>query len=155
MSREEAIEILKNAAWLGTDKDREQTETAVEMAISALEQEPVMQTGKPGSEYVFNPAEPCGDAISREMALDGIDAMYNNSWDIKDFRENVNLMLNKLPSVQPSRKGQWIKERPWLKVHCSECGKDAIGNHGFDALKTYFCPYCGADMRGDTDDNAG
>ena len=41
------------------------------------------------------------DAISREMALDGVDAMYNNSWDIKDFCENVKLMLNKLPSVQP------------------------------------------------------
>ena len=38
MTREEAIDILKNAAWLGTDKDREQTEKAVEMAISALEQ---------------------------------------------------------------------------------------------------------------------
>ena len=45
----------------------------------------------------------CDDAISREMALDGVDAMYNNSWDIKDFRENVNLMLNKLPPVQPIR----------------------------------------------------
>lgn len=29
MTREEAIEVLKNAAWLGTDKDREQTEQEV------------------------------------------------------------------------------------------------------------------------------
>lgn len=50
MSREEAIEILKNAAWLGTNEDREQTEQAVDMAIQALEQMPevtsTMQTGQ-------------------------------------------------------------------------------------------------------------
>lgn len=37
MNREEAIYILKNAAWLGTDEDREETEQAVEMAIEALQ----------------------------------------------------------------------------------------------------------------------
>lgn len=57
---------------------------------------------KPTGLNVFN--KPCTDAVSREAALDGVDAMYNNSWDIKDFRENVNLMLNKLSPV-PSRKG--------------------------------------------------
>ena len=44
MTREEAIYLLKNVAWLGTDKDREQTEEAVEMAISALEK--VSKRGK-------------------------------------------------------------------------------------------------------------
>ena len=36
MTREEAIYRLKNTAWLGTDKDREETEQAVDMAIEAL-----------------------------------------------------------------------------------------------------------------------
>lgn len=36
MTREEAIYRLKNNAWLGTDKDREETEQAVDMAIEAL-----------------------------------------------------------------------------------------------------------------------
>ena len=40
MTREEAIYLLRNTAWLGTHEDREKTEEAVEMAISALEQEP-------------------------------------------------------------------------------------------------------------------
>jgi hypothetical protein len=36
MTNEEAIDILRNAAWLGTDANREQIEEAVEMAINAL-----------------------------------------------------------------------------------------------------------------------
>lgn len=36
MTRDEAINRLQNAAWLGTDRDREETEKAVGMAIEAL-----------------------------------------------------------------------------------------------------------------------
>lgn len=36
MNREEAIYRLKNAAWLGTNKDREEIEQAVDMAVEAL-----------------------------------------------------------------------------------------------------------------------
>ena len=43
MTRGEAIHRLKNTAWLGTDKDREETEQAVDMAIEALADRP---TGK-------------------------------------------------------------------------------------------------------------
>ena len=38
MTREEAIYVLKNTAWLGSNDDRETTEQAVDMAIDALEQ---------------------------------------------------------------------------------------------------------------------
>ena len=38
LTNKEAIYVLKNAAWLGTDKDREKTEQAVDMAIDALQQ---------------------------------------------------------------------------------------------------------------------
>lgn len=40
MNNEEAINRLKNTAWLGTNKDREETEQAVDMAIHALHQPP-------------------------------------------------------------------------------------------------------------------
>jgi hypothetical protein len=40
MTREEAIYRLKNTAWLGSNEDRETTEEAVNMAISALSAEP-------------------------------------------------------------------------------------------------------------------
>lgn len=36
ISREEAIYILRNAAWLGSDKDRERTEQAVDIAVRVL-----------------------------------------------------------------------------------------------------------------------
>lgn len=41
MTKEEAIYRLKNTAWLGTDKDSEETVQAVDMAIEALQAEPV------------------------------------------------------------------------------------------------------------------
>ena len=40
MERAEAIHRLKNTAWLGTNKDREETEQAVDMAIEALQERP-------------------------------------------------------------------------------------------------------------------
>lgn len=36
MTREEAIQVLKNTAWLGSNEDREATEEAIDMAIDAL-----------------------------------------------------------------------------------------------------------------------
>ena len=38
MTREEAIQVLKNTAWLGANEDREATEEAIDMAIEALQQ---------------------------------------------------------------------------------------------------------------------
>ena len=59
MTREEAIYVLKNAAWLGSDKDREATEEAVNMAIEALQNLSKPNNGLQGS-----------DLISRQDALD-------------------------------------------------------------------------------------
>lgn len=40
MTNEEAINRLKNTAWLGSNRDRKETEQAVELAIEALSVEP-------------------------------------------------------------------------------------------------------------------
>lgn len=37
MTAQEAIDILRNAAWLGSDADRERTEEAIEVALDALD----------------------------------------------------------------------------------------------------------------------
>ena len=109
MTREEAIKVLNNHLehWkrlvrekVCDENEGADTINAFEMAISALEQVPCETSTDEPMTMVY-PTIFCDDAISREAVLDGVDAMYNNSWDIKDFRENVNLMLNKLPSVQP------------------------------------------------------
>ena len=49
MTREEAKETLLNAAWLGTDKDREKTEETVKIAVQALEER---KTGKWERHYI-------------------------------------------------------------------------------------------------------
>ena len=36
MTNEEAINVLRNTAWLGTENDRERVEKAVELAVKAL-----------------------------------------------------------------------------------------------------------------------
>lgn len=41
MNTHEAIKILRNTAWLGTNEDREKTEQAVEVVAEALQQEPI------------------------------------------------------------------------------------------------------------------
>lgn len=47
MTNEEAIYILKNAAWLGSNEDRIKTEMDVTLAVNALEKQiPVKPTGK-------------------------------------------------------------------------------------------------------------
>ena len=43
MTRDEAITVLLNVAWLGTNEERERTEEAVGMAIEALKQGDVLQ----------------------------------------------------------------------------------------------------------------
>ena len=39
MNTQEAIKILRNTAWLGTNEDREKTEQAIEVVAEALEHE--------------------------------------------------------------------------------------------------------------------
>ena len=146
MTREEAIKVLLEE-WKCIDRndgincdrkcescdlvmDSFVLKDAYNTAIKALEQ------------------EPCEDAISREavisMAYDmsEIDGEhFDKPCMVVDIED-----IQKLPSVQPSRKGHWIKENPFSLSVCSECGNNAFGYHGFDETRTDFCPYCGADM---------
>lgn len=83
MTREKAIYILKNLAWLATEASTNKTEEAVEMAIKALEQ------------------EPCDDAISREAVCE----------IISDIRDCISVegywaileRLKKLPPVSTTK----------------------------------------------------
>ena len=79
----------------------------------------------------------------------------------KDFREYINMLniprddyngimeyINDLPSVEPKRKkGKWIDTGSGQE--CSECHEI---QYGYDNFR-YFCAFCGADMRGESDDS--
>ena len=137
MTREEAIERLNNAK--GCPLLYDSHVEAIEMAISALDQEPVMQTGKPGNEYIFNPAEPCGDAISREAVI----KLFNGN-----IGSEAALILHKvkqLPSVT-QKPGKWINDKDDMPT-CSECGYIPQYNRAIDDYEySNYCPSCGAKM---------
>ena len=64
--------------------------------------------------------------------------------------------LREMPSAQSERKkGYWVSQKGG-GYRCSECGRYALdevdGNFIHVAFESNFCPYCGADMRGEEDD---
>ena len=94
--------------------------------------------------------EPCEDAISREdeKHIDGFKYWCetneeNGTITIPKFVcDEIVKILDKLPSVQPCRKGHWI----WkvFSHECSSCGGYTCFE---DSKPPKFCPNCGADMR--------
>ena len=87
------------------------------------------------------------DLISRQAAIDAI-------WSATPSDELVQGAIEEeiweLPSAEPDRKkGKWIKEDRHAAIYkycCSEC--KAYHRAMYD-----YCPSCGADMRGEWDDD--
>ena len=55
---------------------------------------------------------------------------------------------------QPERiKGRWLRKESDLSwwYECSECGESPLFDPYVNEVRTPFCPWCGADMRGDED----
>lgn len=104
------------------------------------------------------------DLIRREDVVEAIyEALrtplpnYNNDF----FHNSMSIamtMANSIPSTEPEqKKGKWIDgilyqdfdESEWEKVKCSVCKNFVIKPIFYHDNKYHFCPYCGADMRGD------
>ena len=80
----------------------------------------------------------CEDAISRATAKTRIYLKYVNRPDICKAMFKI---LDGVPSVQPSRKGHWIRKVDFgncLHYVCSECENEGENSD--------YCPYCGAEM---------
>ena len=93
------------------------------------------------------------DLISRQAAIDAVSNMLRRKFGIGgDLAE---ITLAQLPSVTPKRKtGKWIEVDDAynrIRGRCSACGWEA---HMYedDVVGMWFCPNCGADMRGEEDD---
>ena len=79
------------------------------------------------------------------------------SEDFKDGVQAVLYMMSKQPTItaQPERKkGQWIKTDELYETdeyRCSLCGQVLTTYRG---KRMNYCPNCGADMRGERDEQA-
>ena len=100
------------------------------------------------------------DLISRQQAIDGMRKLQR--WNVvRGYNKNegflyddVMYLLEKLPSVQPERKGRWIK----LDMHahladhkCTACGQECYVPTCMGEPMYTYCPNCGADMRGESE----
>ena len=69
----------------------------------------------------------------------------------ESFLKWLNSKANLEPFAQERKKGKWIDETfsPWGLVYhpyrCDQCGEHSEADSNF-------CPNCGADMRGETDE---
>ena len=99
--------------------------------------------------------EPCEDAVSRQAVLDELGTCFdthsiydeNNGENYIIYEDAVD-MMEKLPPVTPTRKaGKWIevknKNGTVIALRCNCCEKSP--KH---AIRSLWCPNCGADMRG-------
>lgn len=139
MTKEEAIKRIEEGAPFSELYDRE-WEEALSMAIKALEQ------------------QPCEDAISRQTVIDSIRNYFHDEYyqrtSIQDCRDClIEDVIKSLPPVTPIRpKGEWLPTHEYLAaeggsidyVKCSCCERWSLEQDVLD-----FCPYCGADMRGE------
>lgn len=89
------------------------------------------------------------DCVSRRAAM----IVIENSGLDDDSKDTVVRVLEQLPSAQPQRKkGKWIRKisvvdcATFVGDECSQCGY-------FKSMgQANFCPNCGADMRGDSNE---
>ena len=94
------------------------------------------------------------DCISRTEALKHSYIVYDDELE----RHNVVSVedIEDLPSAETEQNmGHWVSQRGGGYC-CSECGRYALdevdGKFIHVAFKSNFCPYCGADMRGEHDE---
>lgn len=99
--------------------------------------------------------EPCKDAISRQMAIDGADAIIardtSGNNDVVKAMTAWKSYVEGLPPVTAQPKmGRWIIVDKGLKVtsfKCSECGRTVRDDTGYDVAKDYPYCHCGAKMQ--------
>ena len=91
--------------------------------------------------------------IDQQAAIDAIKKEYSICFDKYESGLELALkLIETLPPVQPERKkGEWINGGRIIR--CNKCKIGYAAVKGMKSALTYnFCPNCGADMRGEADD---
>ena len=105
------------------------------------------------------------DLISRQAVLDLVVANHTelNGLNVVMYSP-LYKDIKQLPPATPKPKiGHWIKDGSWSEGYgmgesygyyyeCSRCGKSVKG--GYSECGKNFCPNCGADMRGEVNDQS-
>lgn len=151
MNEVEALNILKNAAFLATNTTFQAIEEAISVVVKALEHKNDLDINK--SERIENK-----DYIYREDAYKAVDLRIEELRKHPQFIEKhldthvidvlgVKKYIDKIPPIKPKKEnGRWyLMDDGYCDYYvCSKCG----ATNGY---KSNFCPNCGADMRGEQD----
>lgn len=135
MTKEQVIEVLHELD--GSLYETQQV--ALEMAIKALEQ------------------QPSEDCVSREQVWFMITGGKYPNEDYEQFIDRLVKELENLPPVTPTHQvGKWIlidkEKNKWQCSHCKELGKDnwwKLNSGTPEDNKMDYCPHCGAEMKGE------
>ena len=167
MTRELALNRLTEHIRLMSDEPLlEEDIEAMKYAISAIKQEPCEDAtlkinksalkSRIADKVVYNVewlkkhwqtemeivcgVQPCEDAISREAVIKAVDRHTIDTYDGLLLDDDITCILEDLPSVQPSHKGQTV---------CDLCKFNPPSST--DGNPCTMCPAETIDMRGDTE----
>ena len=153
MTNEKAIQLLHRLSDEQFDGPHgDERREALEMAVRALESNLVKESGGLVKDLVK-------DCISRQAAIDAVAKWFYDVFGIKESDGTATIFkrLRELPSAQPQcRTGRWIRKTDTRFgemlndiLICSECG---IAFSTLNMIRRSYCPSCGADMRGESDE---
>ena len=139
MTREEAIQCLKDISWQMGSVKRWQNIEAIDMAIEALSED-----------------KTDGDLISRANAIRWVKTECNQyGKPTLDYDSGLKVIehLKKMPSELPSAEatqGEWIEVEDYngdIHYKCDQCGEEWTFPYGTPSENNAnFCPNCGARM---------
>lgn len=164
---EEAYELLKNGGvdWLGAEHILNAVANGTPVPTDAVDRVTI-------KEYLdsfdkdTNEKELCEDCISRQKAIETIDALYLDGDSSASYRADAEgdcligkyqtiTALDDLPPVTPHPKmGRWIFHEPFDNGHkncnaCIECSQCHTWLDHDCYAKTPYCPICSTKMQVD------
>lgn len=97
------------------------------------------------------------DLIDRQIAIDAIEPTLKSILQGNSFKAiNVIDKIRDLPPAEP-KKGKWLPDNTDIRMYyvCSECKQATQIPTYVGGFLYNYCPNCGADMRGEQDDEMG
>ena len=160
MTSEKAIQLLhrlQDEQFDGIHGDERRE--ALVMAVRALEPNLGQKTIDCIIKRLDGEDNTAGDTIYRQDAIDALAKWLYDVFGIKESDGTATIFkrLRELPSAQPQcRTGRWIRKTDTRFgemlndiLICSECG---IAFSTLNMIRRSYCPSCGADMRGESDE---